>query len=72
MRRKMLGHQHRDTLASTADLAALYLSQGKWNGAEQLTSSVLSLMKQELDVDDVVTLSTMAKFGRCYQRTRSI
>ena len=36
MRKKLLGAEHPDTLASMANLASTYRNQGQWNKAECL------------------------------------
>ena len=48
--------EHRDTLASMANLASTYPNQGRWNEAEQLEVQVIE-MKKPLGAEHPDTLT---------------
>ena len=59
LRRRVLGDEHPDTLASTNNLAELYRDQGKYAKAEQLYAQALEVLPRVLGEQHPHTLKTM-------------
>ncbi len=65
-RRRMLGAEHVDTLASTEDLARLRRRQGRYEEAEPLLREVLDGRRRVLGPEHADTLSSMSQLGHLY------
>ena len=48
-RKRILGQEHPDTLASMANLASTYRIQGRWKEAVKLQAKVIETRKMELN-----------------------
>ena len=66
MRKKLLGAEHPDTLASMGDLASIYCNQGRWNEAEQLHIQVIDMTKKLLGAEHPDTLKSMGDLASTY------
>jgi hypothetical protein len=58
-RKKVLGSEHLDTLASMANLASTYRDQGRWKEAEDLDVQVIETRKRVLGSEHPSTLTSM-------------
>jgi non-specific serine/threonine protein kinase/serine/threonine-protein kinase len=68
IRRKTLGPEHVDTLASMGQLAALYRDQGRMNDAERLEKTVLEGQRRTLGPEHPNTFRTMDALQTVYLR----
>ena len=59
-RKRVLGQEHPDTLASMANLASTYQNQGRWKEAEELFVQVMETFKRVLGQEHPSTLTSMA------------
>ena len=66
LKRRVLGEQDASHLASTADLADVYMREGKFEPAERLLTPSLDLAQRGFGDEDPRTLSLMAGLGRVY------
>ena len=66
LRHRVLGEQHRDTLATMNGLAQLYFEQGKYAQAEPLSSKVLEIERRVLGEEHPDTLETMGNLATLY------
>ena len=67
MRKKLLGAEHPDTLASMTDLAGTYRNQGRWNEAELLLVQVMDISNDLLGAEHPNTLNSMAYLASTYR-----
>jgi len=58
-RKRILGAEHPDTLASMANLASTYQNQGRWKEAEELEVQVMETRKRVLGAEHPDTLTSM-------------
>ncbi|MCZ6688142.1 MAG: tetratricopeptide repeat protein [Planctomycetota bacterium] len=63
VRRRALGDQHRDTLASTAHLGKILQHRGRLADAERTLRGILTIQRRVLGEDDSDTLATTASLG---------
>ena len=68
MRKKLLGAEHPDTLASMENLATTYSKQGRWNEAEQLQVQVMDMRKKLVGEEYPDTLTSMGNLANIYQK----
>jgi len=66
LRRRLLGEDHPDTLASMGDLAVLYRDQSKRAQAELLLAKVLNVQRRVLGADRPETLETAHELAQVY------
>ncbi len=66
LRRRLLGEDHPDTLASIRDLAVLYRDQSKTPQAESLLAQVLNSQRRVLGADRPETLETAHELAQVY------
>ena len=62
-RKRALGAEHPDTLASIASLASTYRNQGRWKEAEELDVQVMETCKRVLGAEHPDTLVSMANLA---------
>jgi tetratricopeptide (TPR) repeat protein/tRNA A-37 threonylcarbamoyl transferase component Bud32 len=67
LRRRALGDDRLETLASTSELAQLYRDQGKFAQAESLLTGLLERQRRALGKEHPDTLNTMVYLGRVYR-----
>ncbi|GLA09992.1 hypothetical protein AnigIFM60653_001131 [Aspergillus niger] len=67
LRKRVLGPEHPDTLASMSTLAWTYWYQGRWKEAEELQVQVLELSKQVLGPEHSGTLISMSTLAWTYR-----
>ena len=67
MRKKVLGAEHPDTLAVMGNLANAYLSQGRWNKAEQLNVQIMEMRKKLLGAEHPHMLMIIGNLVLTYQ-----
>ena len=67
LRRRLLGDDHPDTLASMGDLAVLYRDQSKPAQAESLLAKVLNFQRRVLGADRPETLETAHELAQLYE-----
>ncbi|KAI0388617.1 hypothetical protein F5Y17DRAFT_191065, partial [Xylariaceae sp. FL0594] len=65
-RKRVLGAEHPDTLASMANLASTYSNQGRWKEAEELEVQVIKTIKRVLGAEHPFTLTSMANLASTY------
>ncbi len=70
LRRRELGAEHPDTLASTNNLANLYENQGRYDEAEVLYSTTLQIRKRVLGEEHPHTLLTTSNLALLYKSQR--
>ena len=58
-RKKVLGAEHPDTLASMANLASTFRNQGRWKEAEELEAQVIETRKRVLGREHPDTLTSI-------------
>jgi tetratricopeptide (TPR) repeat protein len=58
-RKRVLGDEHLETLASMNNLASTYMSQGQWNYAQELQVQAMQTMKRVLGNEHPDTLTSM-------------
>lgn len=63
LRRRTLGPEHPDTLASLDELGSLYNLQGKYQAAETLLAQVLEVRRRLLGAGHKATLATLGNLG---------
>ncbi|RYP15437.1 hypothetical protein DL765_005711 [Monosporascus sp. GIB2] len=63
IRKRVLGEENCDTLASMNNLASMYSNQGRWKEAEELGVRVLETSKRVLGEDHRHTLTNMNKLA---------
>ena len=66
MRKELLGTEHPDTLGSMANLAIIYLDQGKSNEAELLGTQVLDMKMRLFGVEHPSTLTSIENLAITY------
>jgi serine/threonine protein kinase len=66
-RRRLLGDEHEDTLASVTDLGYLFWQQARYEEAETILSEGLETARSALGEDDPVTLSIANNLGIAYK-----
>ena len=67
LRRRLLGEEHPDTLASMNELAGIYRDQGKYEQAETRFIHVLQVRRRVMGTDHLDTLRTMNDLAVLYQ-----
>jgi tetratricopeptide (TPR) repeat protein len=67
IRKRVLGEEHPDTVASLANLAATYWSQGQWKEAEELFVQVVEIRKVVLGIEHPHTLTSMTNLSSTYR-----
>ena len=67
LRRRSLGENSVETLASTSELAQLYRDQGKYAQAETLLTGLLGRQRRALGKEHPDTLNTTVYLGRVYR-----
>jgi nucleoside phosphorylase/tetratricopeptide (TPR) repeat protein len=65
-RKRVLGQEHPDTLASMAYLAPTYIYQGRWKEAEELGAQVMEISKRVLGREHPSTLVNMGNLASAY------
>jgi len=65
-RKRMLGPEHPDTLASIGNLASTYWNQGRWKEAEELEVQVMEMRKRALGPEHPDTLTIMGNLASTY------
>ena len=68
----MLGAEHPSTLASIANVALTYQSQGRWNEAEKLGIQVMEKRKTVLGAEHPDTLASMVDLAYTWKRQGSL
>ena len=71
-RKRVLGEEHIDTLASMNDLASIYLGQGQWKKAEELLMQVIETSKRVLGQEHPDTLTSMNNLALAYLEQRQL
>jgi tetratricopeptide (TPR) repeat protein len=66
-RKRVLGDEHPDTLASMANLASTYWNQGRWKEAEELNMQVIETRKRVLGDEHPSTLTSMNNLALTYR-----
>ncbi|EDN05636.1 conserved hypothetical protein [Histoplasma mississippiense (nom. inval.)] len=66
IKKRVLGTEHPDTLASMGNLAAIYWSQERWKEAEELDVQVVDISQRVLGVENRDTLACMANLASIY------
>lgn len=66
MSKRMLGHEHPDTLTSMANFASSFWNQERWKEAEGLQVQVMETRKRVLRQEHPDTLTSMATFTSTY------
>ena len=66
-RKRVLGLEHPDTLASMGNLASTYRNQGRWKGAEELDVQVMETSKRVLGLEHPSTLTSMGNLASTYR-----
>jgi tetratricopeptide (TPR) repeat protein/predicted Ser/Thr protein kinase len=67
LRRRLLGEEHPDTLASMNELAGIYRDQGKYEQAEPRFIKVLEMRRRVMGTQHLDTLRTMNDLAELYQ-----
>ena len=67
LRRRLLGEDHPDTLASMGDLAVLYRDESKPAQAESVLTRVLDIQRRVLGVERPETLETAHELAQVYE-----
>ena len=67
LRRRLLGEDHPDTLASMGDLAVLYRDQSKRAQAESILAKVLNVQRRVLGADRPETLESAHELAQLYE-----
>ena len=62
-RKRVLGEEHLSTMASMANLASIYSSQGRWIQAEELQVQVTNRIRMTLGEDHPSTIAAMANLA---------
>jgi tetratricopeptide (TPR) repeat protein len=65
-RKRVLGEEHPDTLASMNNLASMFWNQGRWKEAEDLDVRVIETKKRVLGEEHPSTLISMANLALIY------
>jgi tetratricopeptide (TPR) repeat protein len=66
--KKKLGADHPHTLFSIANLAIMYMNQGRWAKAEELFVQVIETRKKKLGADHPDTLASMASLALIWKQ----
>ena len=66
VRRRVLGTDHRDTLATMRQMAEVYKRRGRYSDAEALDGNVLAAERRSFGLDDAATLKTMDDLASVY------
>jgi tetratricopeptide (TPR) repeat protein len=66
-RKRVLGEEHRSTLTSIGNLAAIYRNQGRWKEAEERLVQVIEIKKRVLGEEDPSTLISMTNLAATYK-----
>jgi hypothetical protein len=66
VRKKILGREDNDTLASMAMVGLAYKLRGRWDAAEELQVQVLETRKKRLGADHPDTLNSMANLASTF------
>ncbi|KAI8930725.1 hypothetical protein NX059_012334 [Plenodomus lindquistii] len=66
-RKRVLGHEHEDTLWSVAMVGLVYRVGGRWDDAEKLEVQVMEIRKMKLGDDHPDTLTSMANLASTYR-----
>lgn len=67
-RKKVLGHEHQDTLTAMANLAWIYRRQGRWDKAEGLEIQVVKAREVILGKEHLDTLTSMRNLASTYRK----
>jgi hypothetical protein len=65
-KKRVLGIEHPDTLASMNNLALTYENQGRWKEAEELGMHVIETKKRVLGIEHPDTLASMSNLALTY------
>jgi len=65
-RKRVLGEEHPDTLASITNLASTYENQGRWKEAEELKVQVIETFERVLGEEHPYTLTSTANLASTY------
>ncbi|KAF2253361.1 HET-domain-containing protein [Trematosphaeria pertusa] len=65
-RKRLLGPEHPDTLASMSNQALTYKENGQWNKAEELNVQVMETRKRVLGLEHPDTLTSMGNLALTY------
>ena len=65
-RKKVLGPEHPDTLASMGNLALTYRNQGRWNNAEELEVKVVETSLKVPGLENTSTLTSIGNLAAMY------
>jgi serine/threonine protein kinase/tetratricopeptide (TPR) repeat protein len=68
MRKRLLGPEHRDTLASIQDRAVVLLHEGRYAEAERLLAQTLAIQKRVLGPEDPDTVGCMMDLASAWYR----
>jgi Tetratricopeptide repeat len=66
MTKRVLGHEHPDTLTSMGNLASTYWNQGRWTEAEELNVQELETRKRVLGYEHPDTLTSIGNLASTY------
>ncbi|EDU51259.1 kinesin light chain [Pyrenophora tritici-repentis Pt-1C-BFP] len=66
-RKRVLGHEHPDTLSSMTNLASTYWNQGRWKEAEELGVQVMQSRKKVLGGEHPDMLISMGNLASTYR-----
>src|SRR2546423_589776 len=67
-RKRVLGVEHPDTLATMHNLALTYRKQKRWNEAEELVVQMMETRKRVLGAEHPSTLATMHNLASTYRK----
>ncbi|KAF5876254.1 putative tpr domain protein [Botrytis fragariae] len=67
VRKKILGPEHEDTLASMAMVSYIYKLRGRWNAARELFMEVIETSKEKLGMNHSFTLISLAHLASAYR-----
>jgi hypothetical protein len=66
IRKRVLGPEHPDTLASMNNLAVIYWNQGRWSEVEELNVQIMEIRKRVLGPEHPDTLTSMNNLASIY------
>ncbi|PQE30876.1 hypothetical protein CJF32_00011333 [Rutstroemia sp. NJR-2017a WRK4] len=67
VRKKILGREHKNTLASIVMVGLAYKLRGQWDAAEELEVQVMEVRKKKLGADHPDTLTSMHNLALTYK-----
>ena len=68
--KKILGVEHSSTFVSIANLALIFLNQGRWKEAEKLQVQVIGIEEKILGIEHLFTLISIANLALMYRDQR--